>query len=115
MLLAAFGRLLARASLNFTRSSVIDLASIFFIVTTVETGTAGFPVGAVEVTMTSLFTLYGVPIVVAAAATTLTRLLTFWCQALVGYPLVEWIGVKFLIKSNLASGIMKKTPILKEK
>ena len=34
-------------SLNFTRISFIDLASIFFIVTTVETVTAGFPVGAV--------------------------------------------------------------------
>ncbi len=102
-------------SLNFTRISFIDLASIYSVVTTVETITAGFPVGAVEVTMTSLFSLYGVPIVIAAAATTLTRLLTFWCQVLVGYPLVEWIGVKSLIKSNFASGlIMKAPPLLKE-
>jgi uncharacterized protein (TIRG00374 family) len=102
-------------SLNFTGISIIDLATIYCIVTTVETVTAGFPVGAVEVTMTSLFSLYGVPIVVAAAATTLTRLLTFWCQVLVGYPLVEWIGVKSLIKSNFTSGLMMKAPpILKE-
>jgi uncharacterized protein (TIRG00374 family) len=102
-------------SLNFTGLSIIDLATIYCIVTTVETVTAGFPVGAVEVTMTSLFSLYGVPIVVAAAATTLTRLLTFWCQVLVGYPLVEWIGVKSLIKSNFTSGLMMKAPpILKE-
>jgi len=101
-------------SLNFTGISIIDLATIYCIVTTVETVTAGFPVGAVEVTMISLFALYGVPIVVAAAATTLTRLLTFWCQVLIGYSLVEWIGVKSLIKSNVASGLMMKAPILRE-
>jgi uncharacterized protein (TIRG00374 family) len=101
-------------SLNFTGVSILDLATIYCIVTTVETITAGFPIGAVEVTMISLFSLYGVPIVVAGAATTLTRLLTFWCQVLVGYPLVEWIGAKSLIKRNITSGFMMKAPILKE-
>jgi glycosyltransferase 2 family protein len=101
-------------SLNFTGISIIDLATIYCLVTTVETVTAGFPVGAVEVTMTSLFSVYGVPIAVAGAATTLTRLLTFWCQVLIGYPLVEWIGVKSLIKSNIAAGLMMRAPILKE-
>ena len=101
-------------SLNFTHISFIDLATIYSIITTVETVTAGFPIGAVEVTMTSLFSLYGVPIVVAAAATTLTRLLTYWCQLLVGYPLIEWVGVKSLLKSNFTSGLMMRAPILKE-
>jgi uncharacterized protein (TIRG00374 family) len=99
-------------SLNFTGISLIDLATVYCIVTTVETLTAGFPVGAVEVTMINLFSLYGVPIAVAGAATTLTRLLTFWCQVLVGYPLVEWIGAKSLIKSNFASEMIIKAPIM---
>ncbi len=99
-------------SLNFTGISLIDLATVFCIVTTVETLTAGFPVGAVEVTMINLFSLYGVPIAVAGAATTLTRLLTFWCQVLVGYPLVEWIGAKSLIKSSIASELIIKAPIM---
>ena len=42
-------------SLNFTHISFIDLATIYSVVTTVEAVTAGFPVGAVEITMTSLF------------------------------------------------------------
>jgi uncharacterized protein (TIRG00374 family) len=88
-------------SLNFTSISIIDLASVYCIITTVETLTAGFPVGAVEVTMINLFALYGVPLAVAAAATTLTRLLTFWCQALVGYSMVQWIGAKSLLKGEL--------------
>ncbi len=101
-------------SLNFTGISIIDLATIYCIITTVETVTAGFPVGAVEIAMTSLFVLYGVPIVIAAAATTLSRLLTFWSQVLIGYPLVEYVGVKSLIKKNFTSGLMMKAPVLKE-
>ncbi len=97
-------------SLNFTAISLVDLATVYCIVTTVETVTAGIPVGAVEVTMVNLFSLYGVPIAVAGAATTLTRLLTFWSQILVGYPLVEWIGAKSLIKNNLASGLVLPPP-----
>ena len=98
-------------SLNFTGISLIDLATVYCIVTTVETLTAGFPVGAVEVTMTSLFSLYGVPIAVAGAATTLTRLLTFWCQIIVGYPLIEWIGAKALLKGNLQNSAILNVPI----
>jgi len=101
-------------SLNYTRISLTDLATVYCIVSTVETVTAGFPVGAVEVTMTSLFSLYGVPIVIAGAATTLARLVTFWSQILVGYPLVEWMGAKSLIKSNITMGFVMKAPILKE-
>jgi uncharacterized protein (TIRG00374 family) len=98
-------------SLNFTSISIIDLATVYCIITTVETLTAGIPVGAVEVTMTSMFSLYGVPIAVAGAATTLTRLLTFWCQIIVGYPLVEWIGAKSLLKGNLQNPSNINSPL----
>jgi uncharacterized protein (TIRG00374 family) len=86
-------------SLNFTAISLLDLATVYCVVTTVETVTAGFPVGAVEVTMVSLFSMYGVPLAVAGAVTTLSRLLTFWSQIIVGYPLVQWIGAKSLLKN----------------
>jgi uncharacterized protein (TIRG00374 family) len=98
-------------SLNFTAISLIDLATVYTIVTTVETLTAGFPIGAVEVTMINLFSLYGVPIAVAAAATTLTRLLTFWCQIIVGYPLAEWVGAKSLLKGEINKPIVKTSPV----
>jgi len=99
-------------SLNFTSISLIDLATVYCIVTTVETLTAGVPVGAVEVTMINLFSVYGVPIVVAGAATTLTRLLTFWSQVIVGYPLVEWVGAKSLLKGELKTQVILPTPIV---
>jgi uncharacterized protein (TIRG00374 family) len=80
----------------------------------VETVTAGFPVGAVEVTMINVFSIYGVPLAVAGAATTLSRLLTFWCQVLVGYPLVEWIGAKSLLKENMKAASITQPPTINE-
>jgi uncharacterized protein (TIRG00374 family) len=88
-------------ALDFRSISLIDLATVYCIISTVETITAGVPIGAVEVTMINLFVLYGVPIAVAGAATTIIRLLTFWCQVLVGYPLIEWLGTKSLLKINI--------------
>jgi len=88
-------------ALDFTAISLINLATVYCISTTVETLTAGVPIGAVEVTLINLFVLYGVPIAVAGAATTLVRLLTFWCQIIIGYPLIEWMGTKSLLKTNI--------------
>lgn len=93
-------------SLNFTAISLVNLATVYCIVTTVETITAGVSVGAVEVTMVNLFAIYGVPIVTAAAATTIVRLLTFWSQVLVGYALVNWIGVKSLFNGGMTNILM---------
>ena len=93
-------------ALNFTRISLLDLATVYSISSTVETLTAGFPVGAVEITMINLYSMYGVPVAVAAAATTLTRLLTFWCQVLIGYPLVNFLGMK----GSVADSVLESTP-----
>jgi len=92
--------LLVFYSLNFDGISIIDLTLIYCVSATVETVTAGFPVGAVEITMINLYALYGVPLVVAGAATTLTRLLTFWVQVIIGYPIVQFTEVKEVLKGS---------------
>ncbi len=99
-------------ALNFTAISLVDLATVYCIITTVETITAGIPVGAVEVTMINLFSFYGVPLAIAGAATTIARLLTFWLQVIVGYPLEEWIGAKSLLKGGLKNPLMVTPPAL---
>ncbi len=88
-------------SLGFHGISILDLATVYCVASTVETLTAGFPVGAVEITLISMFSLYGVPLATAAAATTLTRLLTFWCQVLIGYPLVNLLGLKGSVSKSI--------------
>lgn len=92
--------LLVFYSLNFEGISIIDLTLIYSIAATVETVTAGFPVGAVEITLISLYSLYGVPLVIAGAATTLTRLLTFWIQVIIGYPILQFTEVKHVLKGG---------------
>lgn len=90
-------------SLNFTSISIVDLAVVYCVSSTVETLTSGFPVGAVEITMINLYSALNVPLVIAGAATTLTRLLTFWCQILVGYPLLQLTGLKQILKSGFST------------
>ncbi len=87
-------------SLNFNDITLVDLAMVYSIASTVETLTAGFPVGVVEITTVNLYSLFGVPLIVAGAATTLTRLLTFWVQILIGYPVLQFTGMKELLKSS---------------
>ncbi len=89
--------------LNFTAISLVDLAMVYCVSSTVETITAGFPVGAVEITMISLYSVLGVPLVIAGAATTLTRLLTFWVQLIAGYPVFHLAGLKHLLKGGFTS------------
>jgi uncharacterized protein (TIRG00374 family) len=96
-----FVYLLVFYALGYPHISLFDLATIYCIASTVETVTAGLPVGAVEITMINLYSLYGVPIAIAGAATTLTRLITFWCQILVGYPLVNIVGLKPSVSESL--------------
>ena len=93
-------------SLNFTSISLVDLAMVYCVSSTVETLTAGFPVGAVEITMISLYSALGVPLVIAGAATTLTRLLTFWFQIIVGYPIFQLTELKQLLKGGFSEALL---------
>lgn len=92
--------LLVFYSLGYNSIGLIDLTLIYCVQATVETITAGFPVGAVEITTINLYSLYGVPVVMAGAATTLTRLLTFWFQIIIGYPIIQFTELKNTIKGT---------------
>jgi uncharacterized protein (TIRG00374 family) len=93
--------LLVFYSLGFSNINVLVLATIYCIASTVETLTAGFPVGAVEITLINMFSLFGVPVATAVAATALSRLITFWCQVLIGYPLINFVGLKSSLNRSL--------------
>jgi uncharacterized protein (TIRG00374 family) len=90
-------------SLNWYNISIVDLAVVYCVSSTVETLTSGFPVGAVEITMINLYSALNVPLVIAGAATTLTRLLTFWVQVLVGYPILQLTGLKHVLKGGFST------------
>jgi len=57
-------------------------------------------VGIAEIVMTTLYTLLGIPLTVAATATILTRVVSFWFRLFIGYFAFQFSGVKYLAKKN---------------
>jgi uncharacterized protein (TIRG00374 family) len=75
---------------------------VFSISVSVQNVPIGVPgeVGLIEIIMTSLYGLLGVPVGVSAAATVLIRILTVWVKFLIGLIAAQWVGVKALIGSS---------------
>jgi len=82
-------------------SAIVIVYSIIIGIQTIPLGVPG-EVGLVEIVMTSLYTLMGVPIHMSAVATLLIRVLTLWVRLLVGCVAVQWLGIKG-IKSSVTS------------
>jgi len=76
---------------------VSETIVVYSISMAVQTLPLSLPVGLVEIVMTSLYALLGVPLAVSGAATTLIRIVSFWFQIIIGYIIVQWIGIKNLL------------------
>ena len=55
-----------------------------------------FEAGLPEITLTTLYTVLGVPMDASATATILSRLLTVWLRFFVGFVVHEWLEIKML-------------------
>jgi len=77
----------------------------YFIVGTVQIAAAVFSVGTLEIILTNLFVLYGVPLGLSGLAATLLRFLTFWLPVLVGYVTVQVIGARSLLNPKAREGL----------
>jgi len=80
-------------------SAIIVVYSISIALQTIPIGVPG-EVGLIEIVMTSLYTLLGIPVVISAAATVLTRVITLWFKLFVGYMATQWVGIKVLMGST---------------
>jgi uncharacterized protein (TIRG00374 family) len=78
--------------------SFLQVVVVYSLMLAIQAIPFGIPaeVGAVEVVMTWLYTAFNVPSATSAAATILTRALTFWSRILIGYVAAQWIGFKTL-------------------
>jgi len=86
-------------SLGFDVSFVV-IVIVYTLSMAIQYFPIGIPaeVGFVEIFMTSLYTLLGIPLPISAAATVLTRVLTVWFRFFVGYAsFIRWIGTEFLM------------------
>jgi len=74
---------------------------VFSITLAVQTIPIGFPVGLVELVMTYLYNiLLGTSPAVNGLATSLIRIVTFWLQILVGFLIVQWLGIRRLLQTR---------------
>lgn len=79
---------------------VPQIIIVFSISLATQTIPVGLPVGLVEIVMTSLYTLFGIPPALGGTATTLIRVVTFWFQIMLGYVVVQWMGIRTLVKNR---------------
>ena len=88
------------------RNLYIDFFIIaYFIVGTVQIAAAVFSVGTLDIVLTNLFVIYGVPIGFSVLAATLLRALTFWLPILIGYVTVQVVGAKKLLNPKARENI----------
>jgi len=96
--LSIFVSFLVFVSLGHPVSFVL-LTIVYSIIVIIQNIPIGVPgeVGVVEIVMTGVYGLFGVPLGISVAATVLIRVLTVWFRFLLGFVAVQWIGIKTLI------------------
>lgn len=72
--------------------SIVEVTSIFVAVKSIPIGIP-FEVGLPEITLTTLLVIFGVPGIVSATVTILTRLLTLWLRFFIGFIAQQWLGL----------------------
>jgi uncharacterized protein (TIRG00374 family) len=80
-------------------SAILVTSAIFAAVKSVPIGVP-FEVGLPEITLTTLFFLFGVPVSIGATATLLLRFLTLWLRFFIGFASEQWIGIKGTVASE---------------
>jgi uncharacterized protein (TIRG00374 family) len=59
-----------------------------------------FEVGLPEITMSTIYVGFSVPGGIAVTATILTRLITLWLRAIVGFAAQQWVELKMVFSQN---------------
>jgi uncharacterized membrane protein YbhN (UPF0104 family) len=54
-------------------------------------------VGLMEIIITSLYSMLGVPLSISAMATVLTRVITVWLRFFMSFVAFQWVGIKALV------------------
>jgi uncharacterized protein (TIRG00374 family) len=76
--------------------TIVVTTSIFVSIKSIPIGVP-FEVGLPEITLTTLLVIFGVPGIVSATVTILTRLLTLWLRFFIGFGAQQWLGLRGII------------------
>lgn len=96
------------SSLDFSVqwSIILVTQSIVSVVKSVPVGVP-FEVGLPEITMTTIYTVLGVPFGISATVTILTRVLTVWLRFFIGFVTQQWLEVK-AVKAPFSLNVPEK-------
>ena len=87
--------------------AIVVVTAIFVAVKSIPIGVP-FEIGLPEITLTTLLVIFGVPSIVSATVTILTRLLTLWLRFFIGFAAQQWLGLSgIVIRSNEETGSNK--------
>jgi len=93
-------------ALGFSEATqyIFQMIVVFSVTLAVQTIPVGLPVGPTDIVMSNLFVLFfGVEHeAISGTATMLIRAVTFWFQILVGYLIVQGLGIKHVLDKGLA-------------
>ncbi len=84
-------------------STVVITSSIVVGVKAIPVGVP-FEIGIPEIAMTSLYILLGVPALISSVATVLTRLLSEYLRAIIGFGAQQWVELKACTQQNPREG-----------
>ncbi|MCW4009910.1 MAG: flippase-like domain-containing protein [Candidatus Bathyarchaeota archaeon] len=73
---------------------------IYFLAGAVQDGAASFSVGGLEILLTNIFILYGIPPATSGVAAVIVRIVTFYFPLIVGYACLQVIGAKNVLNSR---------------
>lgn len=80
-------------------SYYLDMIGIIFVTQSIVTAVKSIPIGVPfevglpEITMTTLYTVLGIPFEISATVTILTRILSLWLKFFVGFAIQQWVEI----------------------
>jgi len=92
-------------SLGLTNLPIDFFIIIYFLAGAIQDGLAAFSVGGLEIILTNIFILYGIPPATSGVAAVLVRSLTFYFPLILGYACIQVIGAKNLLNHITAGKI----------
>jgi glycosyltransferase 2 family protein len=84
-------------SLGLTNLPLDFFIIVYFLAGAIQDGLAAFSVGSLEIILTNIFILYGIPPATSGVAAVLVRSLTFYFPLILGYVCIQVIGAKNLL------------------
>ena len=78
---------------------------IYFLAGAVQDGLASFSVGGLEILLTNIFVLYGIPLATSGVAAVIVRIVTFYFPLILGYVFLQLIGARNVLDSRTIEGV----------